>query len=406
MFNDVWSLGIILLNLATGRNPWKTATLSDETFCEYLRNPSQFFPSVLPISPEANGILLRMLHVDWTERMTLSEIRQEMEDIETFYIPEVVFDGSQARCPWEPVQGAEEARQQCFKPDDVLKSHWSDDDSQLECDTSFMGRSNRTAYYRDFLLRSFESESDEDLNVTMDMLSSRRSSESSSDSDSPTTPDNTDISFANCYPTERLVDDGKEKGRLQEKERLPTSSSSSLVADMESACSEVTPFFYHSPASPMVTSNALHGQNGVGVEPLPSSESRSSSGVIREATFTTPSITPSPDLFPWSSETSIASQFIHHPYEPQESKHITLNPIKLFTRHHLNGATATRQKRDVEMDVPPDKPPTAHNGNQVSNVRHGARDVRVVQVDDGTKSRKLSPLGSVRYWFSPGKLFF
>ena len=403
MFNDVWSLGIILLNLATGRNPWKTATLSDETYCEYLRNPSQFFPSVLPISPEVNEILLRMLHVNWTERMTLSEVRQGMEDIVTFYIPDVVFDGSQARCPWEPVQGTEEAHQQCVKPDDILKSHWSDDDSQLECNTSFMGRPKRTAHYRDFLLCSFESESDEDLNVTVDMLSSQRSSDSSSYSDSPTTPDNMDISFANCYPAAGLVDETREKGRHQGKERLPTSSSSSLMADMESGCSEATPFYYHSPASSLVTSIALHGHNGVGVGPLPSSESRCGSGVSREVTFATPSITPSPDSFLWSSETSTAPQFIFHPYESRESKHITLNPIKLFTRPHLNGPAVTRQKRDAEMDVPPDKPPIAPNGNQASNGHHGARDARVVEGNDSTKSRKL---GSTRYWFSPGKLFF
>ncbi|MCO5610614.1 hypothetical protein L7F22_064853 [Adiantum nelumboides] len=35
--NDVWSLGVILVNLICGRNPWKQATMSDETFREYLR---------------------------------------------------------------------------------------------------------------------------------------------------------------------------------------------------------------------------------------------------------------------------------------------------------------------------------------------------------------------------------
>ncbi|KAK0192525.1 kinase-like domain-containing protein [Armillaria mellea] len=50
MANDIWSLGIILLNLATGRNPWKSATASDPTFQAYLRDPQGFLPTVLPIS--------------------------------------------------------------------------------------------------------------------------------------------------------------------------------------------------------------------------------------------------------------------------------------------------------------------------------------------------------------------
>jgi len=75
MDNDIWSLGIILLNLATGPNPWKFATPGDPTFQAYLRDPMNFLPSVLPISPEINEILVRMLDVDFRERMTLREVR-------------------------------------------------------------------------------------------------------------------------------------------------------------------------------------------------------------------------------------------------------------------------------------------------------------------------------------------
>ena len=71
MFNDIWSLGIILLNVATGRNPWESATPGDPTFQAYLRDPMGFLPTVLPISPEVNEILVKMLDVDWHERNTL-----------------------------------------------------------------------------------------------------------------------------------------------------------------------------------------------------------------------------------------------------------------------------------------------------------------------------------------------
>jgi serine/threonine-protein kinase ULK1 len=101
MFNDIWSLGIILLNLATGRNPWKSATPDDQTFQAYLRDPFGFLPTVLPISLELNDILIRMLEVDWRERITLPELRLAIEDVNSFYSDGVIFEGSMARCPWE-----------------------------------------------------------------------------------------------------------------------------------------------------------------------------------------------------------------------------------------------------------------------------------------------------------------
>ncbi|KAJ6588901.1 kinase-like domain-containing protein [Mycena capillaripes] len=101
MFNDVWSLGIILLNLATGRNPWKAATLSDSTFRAYLHDPSDFLTTVLPISAELNAVLVRMLELDWRRRMTIPELRMALERVHNFYSDGAVFDGSMARCPWE-----------------------------------------------------------------------------------------------------------------------------------------------------------------------------------------------------------------------------------------------------------------------------------------------------------------
>lgn len=101
LFNDIWSLGIILLNLMTGRNPWKSASISDPTFQAYLHDPLNFLPSVLPISAEANDVLIRMLDVNWRRRISLPELRCAIEDITDFYADNVVFEGSMAKCAWE-----------------------------------------------------------------------------------------------------------------------------------------------------------------------------------------------------------------------------------------------------------------------------------------------------------------
>ena len=64
LFNDVWSLGIILPNLLTGRNPWKSVSLNDPTFYTRLQDTTHFLPTILPISDEANIPLVRVLDVN------------------------------------------------------------------------------------------------------------------------------------------------------------------------------------------------------------------------------------------------------------------------------------------------------------------------------------------------------
>ena len=73
--NDVWSLGVILVNLVTGRNPWKKASPSDSTFRAFLKD-SDFLCSILPISTELNGILRRIFECDPRQRIGLQELRE------------------------------------------------------------------------------------------------------------------------------------------------------------------------------------------------------------------------------------------------------------------------------------------------------------------------------------------
>ncbi|KAF8903292.1 kinase-like domain-containing protein, partial [Gymnopilus junonius] len=84
MHNDIWSLGIILLNLVTGRNPWKCAMSEDPTYDAYRQDPLQFLPSVLPISEDLNNILVQTLDIDWRGRLSLSELRNAVASLRTF----------------------------------------------------------------------------------------------------------------------------------------------------------------------------------------------------------------------------------------------------------------------------------------------------------------------------------
>lgn len=72
--NDVWSLGIVLVNLTCGRNPWKRAAIDDSTFRAYVKNP-RFLSSILPLSPELDSILRRIFECDPRRRISIPELR-------------------------------------------------------------------------------------------------------------------------------------------------------------------------------------------------------------------------------------------------------------------------------------------------------------------------------------------
>lgn len=73
--NDVWSLGVILVNLTCGRNPWRQATLSDPTFLAFTRDPATFLQTILPLSAQANYLLTRAFELDPARRASVAELR-------------------------------------------------------------------------------------------------------------------------------------------------------------------------------------------------------------------------------------------------------------------------------------------------------------------------------------------
>lgn len=69
-------MGVILINLTCGRNPWKQAHAGDETFSAYLRNPD-FLQSILPISSQLNTLLKQIFCVDPAKRIRIEELRAQ-----------------------------------------------------------------------------------------------------------------------------------------------------------------------------------------------------------------------------------------------------------------------------------------------------------------------------------------
>lgn len=75
--NDIWSLGVILVNLTCGRNPWKQASFQDSTYRAFARNPA-FLKSILPITDELNDVLARIFDPSPEYRITISELRDRI----------------------------------------------------------------------------------------------------------------------------------------------------------------------------------------------------------------------------------------------------------------------------------------------------------------------------------------
>lgn len=98
--NDVWSLGVILVNLTCGRNPWKRASIEDATFRAYLKNP-YFLGSILPLSREMILILSRIFECDPSKRITIPELRALILDCPRFTTPSLTLT------PWVPDRGTQ-----------------------------------------------------------------------------------------------------------------------------------------------------------------------------------------------------------------------------------------------------------------------------------------------------------
>lgn len=76
--NDIWSLGVILVNLTCGRNPWKQASFLDSTYRAYAHSPD-FLKSILPITDDLNQILGRIFNPNPEKRITVSELRDMIQ---------------------------------------------------------------------------------------------------------------------------------------------------------------------------------------------------------------------------------------------------------------------------------------------------------------------------------------
>ena len=82
----MWALGIILVNVLTGRNPWERASVLDRNFVDFLAEGAAFFRTAFPeLSRGACALLADVLALKPERRLSLSGLREAVEGLESFF---------------------------------------------------------------------------------------------------------------------------------------------------------------------------------------------------------------------------------------------------------------------------------------------------------------------------------
>ncbi|OSD08092.1 kinase-like protein [Trametes coccinea BRFM310] len=90
--NDIWALGVILTSIISGHNPWNHACPTDACYRAYLRN-DRFLIEMLPISPSANLLLQHIFRRESIRRITLTQIRDVVEAMDSFFMRPALIAG-------------------------------------------------------------------------------------------------------------------------------------------------------------------------------------------------------------------------------------------------------------------------------------------------------------------------
>ncbi|KAF8865367.1 kinase-like protein [Acephala macrosclerotiorum] len=82
--SDIWSLGIILVNMITKRVPWSIASIADEEYKEYRDGVPLNSDSLLPLSDEIQAILNMIFEEDPEKRPEISGLLELVDGCSRF----------------------------------------------------------------------------------------------------------------------------------------------------------------------------------------------------------------------------------------------------------------------------------------------------------------------------------
>ena len=94
--NDVWSLGVLFLDLACGDRIWDAPCDADARYREFNADPSAFLRAEYPLNHRTRHLLLRILSPQ-PLRIPLKALREEISSIDDFYLPDHEIANSTAQ---------------------------------------------------------------------------------------------------------------------------------------------------------------------------------------------------------------------------------------------------------------------------------------------------------------------
>jgi serine/threonine protein kinase len=87
---DIWSLGVILINMITGTYPWRRASTrqheEDKDYVNFIHDPQNYLRTMLPLSSDVNALLHRIFTINPLARIELDDLRRAINDIDNFFM--------------------------------------------------------------------------------------------------------------------------------------------------------------------------------------------------------------------------------------------------------------------------------------------------------------------------------
>ncbi|KAJ3200192.1 hypothetical protein HK099_002783, partial [Clydaea vesicula] len=82
--NDVWSMGILLINLLFGKNPWHEASEKDPIYSSYIGHNPQVLKKQFNLSNEGESLFNKIFELDVNKRISLQQLKSLIINIPSF----------------------------------------------------------------------------------------------------------------------------------------------------------------------------------------------------------------------------------------------------------------------------------------------------------------------------------
>ncbi|KZV63834.1 kinase-like protein, partial [Peniophora sp. CONT] len=86
--SDIWALGVILMNMLTGRSPWRAAVHSEGCYVGFMHDPL-YLRTMLPLSRPTTTLIGSILQLNPLLRLSIKDIKDEIMNIPTFFMSEL-----------------------------------------------------------------------------------------------------------------------------------------------------------------------------------------------------------------------------------------------------------------------------------------------------------------------------